>query len=70
MELGVGDGEAQGTVGRRWEPEVETKAGEKKEKPMALDEKKEKENPWKTQKGGPGEGYQPESWTPGPARRR
>lgn len=71
LDVRVGDGEAEGTVGRRWEPDVETKEGETKEKPRTLGEKKEKENqnPWKAQKGGAGQGYQPESWTPGPARR-
>lgn len=30
-----------------------------------------KENPWKkTQRGGPGEGWQPDSWSPGVASRR
>lgn len=34
-------------------------------------EKKREENPWqKQQQGGPSEGWQPQSWAPGPAARR
>ena len=29
----------------------------------------EKGNPWKQQRGNPGEGWQPGAWTPGPAKR-
>ena len=64
MELGVGDGEAEGTVGRR-EPGTETKEGEKRDKEMSLGEKKEKKNPWRRERGSAGEEFQPESWTPG-----
>ena len=69
MELGVGDGEAEGTVGKRWEPGMETKAGERREKEMTLEEKKEKENPWKRERGSAGEEFRPGSWTPGPSRK-
>ena len=69
LELGVGDGEAEGTVGRRWEPDQQTKEGELKDKKMSLGEKREKENPWKRERGSPGEGYEPDSWTPSPSRR-
>ncbi|MCJ1290853.1 hypothetical protein MMC34_002395 [Xylographa carneopallida] len=34
------------------------------------DQYKGKENPWKTKKGNPGEGWQPAAWTPGPTNRR
>lgn len=67
QELGVGDGEGGvGTVGRRGESaEVDVKESVSKAKG------KEKDNPWKKQeRKGPGEAYQPESWTPmGPAKR-
>lgn len=69
FELGIGDGEAEGTVGRKWEPGKETKVGERKEKEKIIEEKKEKVNPWKIQKGRAGEEFQPESWTPGPVKR-
>ena len=70
MELGVGDGEAEGTVGRKWEPGQETQAGEQKEKEMSRGEKQEKENPWKRETGRAGEGFQPASWTPPGAAKR
>lgn len=77
MELGVGDGEMEGTVGRRWEGGQTTVAGETKKKEKSDGEKKERgegerkarENPWKKERGNPGEGFQPEAWTPGPRRR-
>ena len=75
LELGVGDGEAEGTVGRKWEGGQRTGKGEAKEKERSEAEKRdrgsevEKKNPWAREKRGPGEGYQPESWTPGSARR-
>ena len=69
MELGVGDGEAEGSVGRRWEPGIETRDGQKRDKEMSPGEKKEKDNPWRRERGRAGEGFQPESWTPGPMRK-
>lgn len=77
MELGVGDGEAEGTVGRRWEEGQrreggegggkELNEGEKRERGERV--KKEEGNPWARQKGRAGEGWQPEAWTPGPVNR-
>ena len=73
LELGVGAGSGAGTVGRRWEGGPKTGPGEVKEKERSEGEKterdKQRENPWKRQRGAPGEDYQPESWTPGQARR-
>jgi NADH dehydrogenase [ubiquinone] 1 alpha subcomplex assembly factor 2 len=75
LELGVGDGEMEGTVGRRWEEGQKTGKGEVKEKERSEVEQRErnseieKKNPWARERRGPGEGYQPESWTPGIARR-
>lgn len=75
LELGVGDGEVEGTVGRRWEEGQRTGSGETAEKEMSGGEKrergeqvKEKENPWARQRSA-GEGWQPEAWTPGPVKR-
>lgn len=67
MALGVGDGEAEGTVGRRWEPGEETAPGETAEEKKGEKRKKEKENPWKRDQGKAE--YQPEAWTPGPSKR-
>lgn len=36
----------------------------------ATKEKQAKENPWHKQQGGPSEGWQPQSWTPGAVSRR
>ena len=69
MELAVGDGEAEGTVGKKWEPGQETREGETVEKKMSPGEQKEKENPWKRERGSAGEDFQPTTWTPGPVRR-
>ena len=70
QELGVGDGEKPGTVGKRWEEGQTTAAGETKEKEKSEGEKKERENPWKQKdRGVPGQTWQPEAWTPGPVRR-
>ncbi|MCJ1450878.1 hypothetical protein MMC28_001212 [Mycoblastus sanguinarius] len=69
LELGVGDGEMQGTVGKKWEEGQKTEAGEEKEKERSEGQKKERENPWKRDRGSAGEGFQPEAWTPGPVRR-
>ena len=67
QELGVGDGEGGvGTVGRRGESaEVDVKESVSKAR------SKEKDNPWKKQETkGPGEAYQPGTWTPmGPVKR-
>ena len=76
LELGVGDGEMKGTIGRRWEEGQKTRGGEKVEKERSEGEsreraeqvKKEKENPWARQRGSPGEGWQPETWRPGPVK--
>ncbi|KAK4691959.1 NADH dehydrogenase [ubiquinone] 1 alpha subcomplex assembly factor 2, partial [Lecanoromycetidae sp. Uapishka_2] len=68
MELGVGDGEAEGTVGKKWVEGEKTGPGEKKEKPRSGGEKRERQNPWQRDRGIPGEGWQPETWTPGPAK--
>lgn len=66
----MGDGEKEGTVGKRWEEGQRTAAGETKEKERSEGEKRERENPWKqTDRGVPGQGWQPEAWTPGPVRR-
>ena len=73
LELGVGDGEVEGTVGRRWEEGQKTGRGELKEKERSEGEMRERDkqrvNPWKRGRGAPGEEFQPESWTPGPVRR-
>lgn len=77
LELGVGDGEVEGTVGRRWEEGQRTGEGERVEKESSEGEnrerseqvKKEKENPWARQRGSAGEGWQPEAWRPGPVKR-
>ncbi|KAI9881589.1 MAG: hypothetical protein M1830_000153 [Pleopsidium flavum] len=37
--------------------------------PAEVGEKVRKENPWKRQRGGAGEEWQPEAWTPGPVKR-
>jgi len=67
LELGVGDGEAEGTVGRRWERGVETGSGQSKEKERSEGEKRERENPWKKDRGK--QEYQPEAWIPGSVKR-
>ncbi|KAG8529497.1 uncharacterized protein KY384_006134 [Bacidia gigantensis] len=54
QELGVGDGETEGTVGRRWEPGRETAKGEIVEKDRSEAERRERENPWKRDRGAPG----------------
>ena len=41
--MGVGDGEREGTVGKRWEPGLETKEGEVREKPRAGEEEWERD---------------------------
>lgn len=75
LELGVGDGEVEGTVGKRWEEgqkmgegevvEKKRSEGEKRERGEQVKEKeKEKENPWARQRG-----WQPEAWRPGPVER-
>lgn len=76
LELGVGDGEVEGTVGKRWEEGQRTGEGEMVEKERSEGEKrergeqvKEKENPWIRQRGSPGEGWQPEAWRPGPGKK-
>ena len=65
MELGVGDGEAVGTVGQLGE----TGAG----KGMILKPEREKqrlEDERELKKGKvPGEGWQPAAWSPGRSRR-
>lgn len=77
LDLGVGDGEAEGMMGRRWEEgqrtgsvemvEQERVEGEKGERGEQM--RKEKENPWARQRGSAGEGWQPEPWRPGPVKR-
>lgn len=67
LELGVGDGEAEGTVGRRWEDGQRTGSGE--EVDMGRSEGEKKENPWARQRGSAGEGWQPEAWRPGHVKR-
>lgn len=77
LELGVGDGEVEGTVGRRWEEGQRREGEERVEKGMSEGEKrergervkKEEQNPWARQRGSAGEGWQPEAWTPGPVNR-
>lgn len=69
MELGVGDGEAEGTVGKKWEKGAKTGSGKKIEKPTSEGEKRERQNPWQRDRGIAGEGWQPETWTPGPGKR-
>ena len=72
LELGVGDGEKEGTVGRKWEEGQKTAAGETKEKERSEGEKRERErqNPWlQRDRGVPGQRWQPDAWTPGPVRR-
>ena len=65
QELGVGDGEKEGTVGRRWEEGKTTAAGEKVEKDQSEGEKKERKDPWQHRdRGVPGQTWQPEAWTP------
>ena len=41
-----------------------------KPKEETQDQYKGKEDPWKTRKGNPGEGWQPAAWTPGFTSRR
>ncbi|MCJ1407107.1 hypothetical protein MMC19_001177 [Ptychographa xylographoides] len=50
-----------GGIGEVGEPESQETMPTKDEK---------KENPWKTHRGNPGEGWQPQEWTPGPTRKR
>ncbi len=69
LELGVGDGEAEGTVGKMWEEGPKTGPGEKMEKPRSEGEKRERQNPWQRDRGIAGEGWQPEAWTPGSVKR-
>ena len=83
-ELGVGDGEKEGTVGRKWEAGNKTAAGEKVEKERSEGEDKERtvqmqrekvkekeKNPWaKRAEGVPGQSYEPEAWTPGSISKR
>lgn len=77
LELGVGDGEVEETVGRKWEEGRRREGGEMVEKEMSEGEKrergervkKEEESPWARQRGSAGEGWQPEAWTPGPVNR-
>ena len=73
LELGVGDGEVEGTVGRRWEEGRRRGSGEAVEKEGSEGEGREsggqvkrKDNPWARQRGSAGEGWQPEAWRPGP----
>lgn len=68
LELGVGDGEVVGTVGGGFEEGQKTGKGEVQVKERR-EKDKQRENPWKRQRGPPGEDYQPESWAPGPGRR-
>lgn len=66
----MGDGEKQGTVGKRWEKGQTKPADETKEKERSGDEEGGRENPWKQKdRGVPGQTWQPEAWTPGPVRR-
>ena len=77
LELGVGDGEVEGTVGRRWEEGQKTGQGETVRKERSEGEQRErgeqvrkgKENPWARQRGSAGEGWQPEAWSPGHVKR-
>ena len=81
LEVRVGDGEVEGTVGRRWEEEhrggpvegmdKERSEGKEREREGERGEqvKKGKENPWARQRGSAGEGWQPEAWTPGSVKR-
>lgn len=70
LELGVGDGEAEGTVGMKWEAGQKTGAGETKEKERSEGEKRERENPWaQRDRGVPGQAWQPETWMPGSVKR-
>ena len=73
LELGVGDGEVVGTVGRGFEEGQRTGRGEVKEKERSEGESRERDKQrgdlWKRQRGKPGEDYQPGSWTPGPVGR-
>lgn len=62
LELGVGDGEVDGTVGVRGE-------GAKKEaEEEMVENEKRTENPWKMKQGNPGERWQPEAWASRPSR--
>lgn len=68
-EVRVGDGEAEGTVGRRWE-EGEKTGGRKVGMGEGNEgERRERENPWKRERGAAGEGFKPEAWRPGPVKR-
>ena len=79
LKVGVGDGEVEGTVGRRGEEgqrggagegvEKERSEGEERERERGEQVKKGKENPWARQRGSAGEGWQPEAWTPGSVKR-
>lgn len=62
MELGVGDGEVEGTVGIRGEGAKKGVAEE------LVQKEKRTENPWKVKQGNPGEGWQPEAWAPRPSK--
>lgn len=62
LELGVGNGEVEGTVGVRGEGANKGPAEEIVQKGKRI------ENPWKVKQGNPGEGWQPEAWTPGPSK--
>lgn len=57
-----------GQVGRNSGNE-DTRSGEEQRKAVVMAEEKRKDNPWKTSRGGPSEGWQPEAWNPGPSKR-
>ncbi|MCJ1469784.1 hypothetical protein MMC07_008426 [Pseudocyphellaria aurata] len=61
LELGAGDGEVGGTVGGRGE-------GVNTGPAKIVQKGKQIEKPWKVKQGSPGEGWQPEAWTPGPSK--
>ena len=72
QELAIGDGEIEGTVGKRWEEGQRTGAGETKEKDRSEGEKRERRggNPWQQKdRGVPGQGWQPEAWIPGSVKK-
>ena len=69
QELGIGDGEVKGTVGRIGETGEDrgVSAPERAEQIRRKEKKggeKGKQNPWEVRKGSAGEDWKPESWAP------
>lgn len=62
LELGVGDGDVEGTVG------VRGKGAKKGVEEEMVQNEKRTEKPWKMKQGNPGEGWQPEAWASRPSR--